>query len=538
MPPDPQQQRLADLPVGNVLAVAPAGCGKTEALAGRARAVLERKEVRAPRRILALTFSNKAKDNLASRMRSVVGSEWRQRIWVTNFHGLSGRLIRAHGAVVGIDPSITLPEEPWRREARQRFGISWAKRNVETFERALTYAKAGPFDDAEVMRRLDEYGLGTAIEYERMLRDERRLDHDDMLRHGARLLAVDAVVRLYREHFGMTMVDEVQDLSLMQYEMVRAVGADTITYAGDPAQGIYTFAGADPAEVFARIKSLDPEVVEFDQSYRSAPAVLRAVNGLAAIMGSTELTCASPERWHDEGRVISIERANRSAEAAAVAALIEELTVDPAVTVGVIGRMGTRAQQLKVAVHGRGIDFEDWALPTHVPRIVALLRKHAVASTIEDAEGMDSLGRIGDRCREDVDPADAETLNELSGALDALREMVEAGAAVDEAIASCRSVLAPGQPVGAGVHVLTGHKGKGQEFDWVVVVGLEEGQVPAWQSKTDDEIAEELRVLHVMASRARYGLAFTYARHDGRYASTPSRWLEVLRAHATHFDHA
>lgn len=242
MPPNEQQQRLADLTIGNVLAVAPAGCGKTEALAERARAVLQREEVRPPRKILALSFSNKAKDNLARRMRLTVGSGWRQRIWVTNFHGLAGRVIRAHGAVIGTDPAVIFPEEPWRREARQRLGISWANRNVETFENALRYAKAGPFDDEEVMGRLEEYGIEKAISYEGLLREEGRLDHDDMLRHGARLLAIDAVGRLYRAHFGLTMVDEVQDLSVMQYEMVRAVGGDTVTYAGDPAQGIYTFA--------------------------------------------------------------------------------------------------------------------------------------------------------------------------------------------------------------------------------------------------------------------------------------------------------
>lgn len=538
MPPNQQQQRLADLPVGNVLAIAPAGCGKTEALAERARAVLERGEVRPPRKILALSFSNKAKDNLARRMRSTVGSGWRQRIWVTNFHGLAGRVIRAHGAVIGIDPAVTFPEEPWRREARQRLGISWANRNVESFESALTYAKAGAFDDTEVVRRLEEYGLDAAVDYESMLREEGRLDYDDMLRHGSRLLATNAVARLYRAHFGLTMVDEVQDLTVMQYEMVRAVGADTITFAGDPAQGIYTFAGADPAEVFRRIDALNPEVVEFDQSYRSAPAILSAVNALAAIMGSTELFCATPERWSDEGQVISIERANRSEEAATVAALIEELTADPSVTAGVIGRTGTRSQQLKVAVHGSGIDFEDWALPTHVPSIVALLRTHATAATFEGAEGLDALARLGDRCRADVDASDVETLNELAAALDALREKVDDGATLDEAIASCRPAAAPGDPVGPGVHVLTGHKGKGQEFDWVIVVGLEEGQVPAWQSKTDDEIAEELRVLHVMVSRARYGLAFTYTRHDGRYYTAPSRWLELLREQATHRDHS
>ena len=76
---------MADLPVADALVIAPAGCGKTVALAARAKAVLARGEIPLPRKILALTFSNKARDNLASRMHEIVGAGWRRRITVTNF---------------------------------------------------------------------------------------------------------------------------------------------------------------------------------------------------------------------------------------------------------------------------------------------------------------------------------------------------------------------------------------------------------------------------------------------------------------------
>jgi DNA helicase-2/ATP-dependent DNA helicase PcrA len=187
---------------------------------------------------------------------------------------------------------------------------------------------------------------------------------------------------------------------------------------------------------------------------------------------------------------------------------------------------------------GRGIEFEDWALPTHVPAIVKLLKDCLSEATSGGFDGVEALERLADLCRARIGATDAETLNELAGALDALWELVTGGTTVEDAVGSCRSSSAPGESVVPGLHVLTGHKGKGQEFDWVVVVGLEDGQIPAWQSKTDDEIAEELRVLRVMVSRARYGVVITFARHDGRYSTRPSRWLELLRAQATRYDHA
>jgi len=261
---NPEQERLANLPIGNVLVIAPAGCGKTEALAARAKAVLARGDVTAPRKILALTFSNKAKENLAARFRRVVGAGASQRITVTNFHGLAARVVLAHGAVLGIPVDIILPEGPWRQRQRRDLGVNF--RNGGDFESALANAKRGAFDDEEVMDRLIAAGNDLAIAYEERLRDEGRLDYDDLIRHGVRLLAVPAVAQLYQAHFAMTMVDEVQDLSILQYEMVRSVGGDAVTYAGDPAQGIYSFAGAEPVEVFQRINTLDPEVVEFNLS--------------------------------------------------------------------------------------------------------------------------------------------------------------------------------------------------------------------------------------------------------------------------------
>ena len=530
-----EQELLSELPISNVLLIAPAGCGKTEALAGRARAVVERGDVVAPRLVLALTFSNKAKENLAQRMRAVVGAGWRQRVVVTNLHGLAARVYRAHGAVLGAEPDAHFPEEPWRRRTRAELGITY--RNGDEFEEALRIAKAGPYNDEEVMRRLTEIGHQAAIDYELRLRSENRLDHDDLIRHAACLLARPEIRRLYQAHFGMTLVDEVQDLSLMQFEIARAVGGDSVTYAGDPAQGIYSFAGADPDEVFSRIYALSPKIVEFTRSYRSSPAVLRAVNALGAEMGTSHLECADPARWADEGKVVSIERESREDEARALLAMVQRLTRDQNTTVAIVGRRGTRADRLRNAAQQAGIAFEDWAMPSHVGAVADLLNRCLPdARRGRQPEG-GQLEQLGVLCRELIDDADVETHDALAGALDHLGQLVRDGMSVSEAVQSCRVSSAPGAPVAPGLHVLTGHKGKGQEFDWVFVVGLEDGQVPDFRSHTDASRAEELRVLHVMVSRARYGLVVTFVRTDGWRSTAPSPWLSTLRAVATHVSH-
>jgi DNA helicase-2/ATP-dependent DNA helicase PcrA len=541
MQTNPTQARLADLPVGNVLVVAPAGCGKTEALAARAKAVVARGDVTAPRKVLALTFSNKARENLASRLRRIVGAGASQRVTVTNFHGLAARVVLAHGAVLQIPADVHFPEDAWRKRQRRALGINY--RNGDDFEAALSYSKRGPFDDDKVMARLVDTGNEQAIAYERCLREDNRLDYDDLIRHGSRLLAVPAISRLYQAHFAMTMVDEVQDLSLLQYEMVRAVGGDTVTYAGDPAQGIYSFAGAQPADVFARIYALDPHVVEFYSSYRSGPAVLAAVNALAARMGATQLRCADPDRWEDPGRVISVERNDVEEEAAALLSYIAAATANPDAKVGVVHRGGTRISRFVAAALQAGLSFEDWGLPTHGPAVVELIHREGRQCVAVGGTDEQVLALLEVRCRALVDPGEADLLDELAGAFDVLRALVADGKTVKEAIASCRASTAPGAPVAPGLHVLTAHKGKGQEFDWVVVVGLEEGVIPDFRNTAPEQLDEELRVLHVMVSRAKYGLVFSAVRtataRDGRtWRREPSSWLGLLRNAATEHDHA
>jgi DNA helicase II / ATP-dependent DNA helicase PcrA len=85
------------------------------------------------------------------------------------------------------------------------------------------------------------------------------------------------------------------------------------------------------------------------------------------------------------------------------------------------------------------------------------------------------------------------------------------------------------------VHVLTGHAGKGQGFDKVVVLGFEEGQIPIFHVKNLDdgmpEVREELALLHVMASRAKEELVFTYTKIIGRHQQQMCRWATLIKPH-------
>lgn len=531
--PNARQEEFANLPVGNVLLIAPAGCGKTEALAERARVLVGRGEIGPPRKILALTYSNKAKDNLSARMRALLGRNWRQWVTVTNFHGFATRLIQSHGVVIGMPPTVLLPERSRRAKRLRELGVGYE--DAGEFERVLREAKSDEADDETVLQRIHESGHTAAIEFEQGLRSEGRIDYDDQIRHAVRLLAEPSVARLYQTHFVTVMVDEVQDLSMGQLRMVQAVGGNQVTYAGDPAQGIYSFAGAQSAAVFNAIRGCAPTEIEFVNSYRSSPAVLGAINGLARHMGITELECGAPDQWSDDGHVRVLRSPDTEHEAEALLELIARIRCDESLSIGVVARRSARMNDLRRAAAARGVDFYDWGAPTHVLRVVDLLKKHVPQAQRQDINGqIDTLERL---CRESVDLADAETLDEIAAACTALREAVDTGATFAEAVAQCRSAPDSDAPVSPGLHLLTGHVGKGQEFDWVVVIGLEDGHVPDFRNTFGEELQEELRVLHVMVSRARYGLVITSANRTrtqyGWRDATPSPWFALLRAEAT-----
>lgn len=177
-----------------------------------------------------------------------------------------------------------------------------------------------------------------------------------------------------------------------------------------------------------------------------------------------------------------------------------------------------------------------WDFPVHRPRVVQLLRRHlptAIARAERDHDRLDELYLL---CFEECSDKDIEVLDELTGAFERLEELI-LERSLEEIVAGIRTAADDAVPVSPGLHLLTGHVGKGQQFDHLFVVGLEEGILPDYRATTPPQRQEELAVLHVMVSRARQSLVITYSR-DVRanpareWRREPSRWLALLEAAA------
>lgn len=192
----------ADL--ADTLVIAPPGCGKTELLAARAASLVRTGALPTGRRLLAVTFTNKARDNLAQRLTAHLGPQFKQWVSVMNFHGLALHLYSHHRYVLTDPIREQLPEgRAIRSIERSVFDELNVPRPTQNEVRlAVRNAKAGARTDSEVTMMLEAGGLAAATAYEHALRADSRLDHDDILRLGLLVIREPAIAAVYAERFA------------------------------------------------------------------------------------------------------------------------------------------------------------------------------------------------------------------------------------------------------------------------------------------------------------------------------------------------
>lgn len=512
-----------------LLVVAPPGCGKTELLAMRAQRLIRDGAVRPGRRLLAVTFTNRARDNLRERLRQQLGeAQMRSSVLTMNFHELAARVVEAHAPVIGVERGYSGPNPSWLRRAIADRDLDRTRtREVRDLLQAV---KREPLTDAEVLRQLESDH--DAHEIERARQTENYIDYGDLLRYAQLILRNDRVAALFQAHFDALLVDEFQDLSLQQYELTQRVARRNIAYVGDPFQGIFGWAGADPDHIHAELQS-SCEVVYLTDSFRSSPAVLSVVNSVATDLGSPTLKAAQPERWGKSGgHAHAAAYPNDTAEADGIVSLTDYLAEKyPDDRIGVICRAEYRRGALDRAYERATHQPQFWDIALDTPRVARLLKLHA-RHVDPSASFAEQIAELEERACATFPPTEVDTLSEIHEACVQLGEYEDSESSVASLVNRIRdhqvvTAIAP------GVHVLNAHVGKGQQFDWVIVMALEDGHVPSSYSKTPEAVLEDERILLVMVSRARKGLFLTHARSNtnqyGRvFQNDPSKWWEQM----------
>ena len=274
---------------GPVLILAGPGSGKTRVITRRVAYLLELGVH--PGNILAITFTNKAADEMRQRVEALRPGN---RVWISTFHALGARLLRRYADRLGLDPNFTIYDQTDRASLvkkamegteikPQRFtpesvmnAISWAKNHLLSPERYAHQAR-------------DFFSLTVAkvyLIYEKLLRKVNALDFDDLLYWPAMVLKNDPELRSELDsRFKYILIDEYQDTNQAQYQIARrlSINYPNLCVVGDPDQSIYKFRGSDIRNILKFEEDFpQAKTLTLSLNYRSTKSILTAASGLIA----------------------------------------------------------------------------------------------------------------------------------------------------------------------------------------------------------------------------------------------------------------
>jgi len=275
---------------GPVIVLAGAGSGKTKAIVHRIAYLLDGGI--SERRVLAVTFTNKAAGEMRARTISMVGAA-AETVWLCTFHSLCARILRVHidklKPIAGRQPyrqGFSIYDDDDRKQLLsdciKNLGLDLSAESLKMARRWVSYAKLRGLEPEQLEARLAGDGQGRfARVYEQYLTRtaaSNAVDFDDLLSLTLRLFDENQeVLSIYQDRFEYCMVDEFQDTNRIQYELMkRIVGKHrNLFVVGDDDQSIYAFRGADLRNILDFEKDFpDAKIIHLGQNYRSTKSIL------------------------------------------------------------------------------------------------------------------------------------------------------------------------------------------------------------------------------------------------------------------------
>ena len=288
---------------GPCLVLAGAGSGKTRVIVHKIARLLQ--HGLAPQQIAAITFTNKAAQEMRERAKALVGPRAAKDLAVSTFHSLGVRMLRADGSKVGLKPNFSILDSDdvlgVIREAGGCTDNALARRWQWTI--SLWKNQGLDADGAEAAAASDEERVGARVMrlYQERLQAFQAVDFDDLIKLPLVMLQRDEATRVkWQAQFHHILVDEYQDTNAVQYELLKALTGtrQAFTAVGDDDQSIYGWRGAT-IENLKRLPQDFPalKVIPLEQNYRSTGHILRAAN--AVIAGNPKIY--DKKLWSDLG---------------------------------------------------------------------------------------------------------------------------------------------------------------------------------------------------------------------------------------------
>lgn len=285
---NPRQLEAVKSISGPLLVLAGAGSGKTRVLTYRIAYMLD-EGVCEPYNILAITFTNKAANEMKSRISELIGPK-ATSMWVLTFHSMCVRILRSNATEVGFGKNFTIYDD---KDSRRLIKLICADLNVNTkiisenTIRARISSAKNELISPEMYvcnNDLDRKVQEVYAEYQRRLHKANAFDFDDLLMYTYVLFKTHPeILSMYQSRFTHISIDEYQDTNKAQYEIVKMLAEKNknLMVVGDDDQSIYSWRGADIRNILGFENDYpNAKVVKLEQNYRSTSNILNAANSV------------------------------------------------------------------------------------------------------------------------------------------------------------------------------------------------------------------------------------------------------------------
>ncbi len=288
---EPQREAVLH-PGGPLLILAGAGSGKTRVLTRRI-AYLVGEGYAQPGEILAITFTNKAAQEMRERVEQLVGRQARA-MWVMTFHSACARMLRADAERLGYTRGFTIYDaaDSLRliKRTTEELDIDPKRFAPRAIQRQISDAKNNLLDAAAYREKVSSFFEQTAADvyelYEQRIHAMNAMDFDDLLLRSVNLFELfPEVAERYQRTFQQILVDEYQDTNRAQYRWLQILAAKhrNLAVVGDDDQSVFAFRGADIRNILDFEDDFpDAFVVKLEQNYRSSQTILSAANAVVA----------------------------------------------------------------------------------------------------------------------------------------------------------------------------------------------------------------------------------------------------------------
>jgi len=290
---NPQQLEAVEATEGPVLILAGAGSGKTRVITYRVAHLIENRGIR-PEQILAVTFTNKAADQMKFRIRNLLRAPRSGDPLISTFHSLCVRILRREIEALNYSRDFTIYDEADQlqvvKAAMKDLKVDERLVTAKTIQSRISYAKN---HGKTAQNLLDEswepsweYTANVFNEYDKRLRKSNALDFDDLLIKTVELFdKFPPAAEKYSSRFQYNMVDEYQDTNRQQYQLARHLTRvhENICVVGDEDQSIYSWRGADIQNILSFEKDFPRvKMIKLEQNYRSTKNILAAASAVVA----------------------------------------------------------------------------------------------------------------------------------------------------------------------------------------------------------------------------------------------------------------